>query len=161
MAHYYLRSTYTVQSIHIYIANLLVRIGSVHPIQTNEKRCIHGVTGAQDTPSARLSPEQKLRLCGTAARHPATSHTAFGEPLQLLPNQAHNVLHNQALETAPQTNCSILKSPWLPWQHLYYVTREQAYCYLQKRLICSKTTTQWKGSKAEKHVTLRAFTWTI
>ncbi len=81
------------------------------------------VRGEHRTLSARLSPEQKLRLCGTTTRHPATSHAALGEPLQLLPNQAHNVLHIQALETAPQTTCSILKSPWLPWQHLDYVTQ--------------------------------------
>lgn len=53
------------------LCKLAREAGYVHLIQTNEKRCSHGARGAQDPPSARLSPEQKLRLCGTASRHPA------------------------------------------------------------------------------------------
>lgn len=60
---------------------------------------------AQNTQSARPSSEQKLRLCGTALRHPG--HLAHREPLHISPNQACNVLHNQALK--PMTN-----SPSLP-----------------------------------------------
>lgn len=107
-------------------------------------------TGAQNTQSARPSSEQKQRLCGTVSRHPG--HLTHREPLQIPSNQAPNVLHNQALK--PLTNCPILKPPWLPWQHFYYVTREETYCSVlfTEGAHTSQKRYAPKRSKAGKHV---------
>lgn len=101
---------------------------------------------------ARPSSEQKLRLCATVSRHPGR-HT-HREPLQIQSNQAYNVLHNQALK--PLTNCPILKPPWLPWQHFYYVTWEQTLnsscCFFAEGAHTSQKRDATKRIKARKHV---------